>query len=109
MAFFRLRLKIWANGKLIAMATDFNSFIEMPSISKMDLDWKFFIMSTISAGLVEVNSRTGAFLVFIKCLGVTGVLLIVFSIFLPAVVKKTNKFIWDQSRVIQCFTSNCEF
>ena len=39
MAFFRLRLKIWANGKLIAMATDFNSFIEMPSISKMDLDW----------------------------------------------------------------------
>ena len=46
MAFFRLRLKIWANGKLISMATDFKSFIEMPSISKMDLDWKFFIMST---------------------------------------------------------------
>ena len=91
------------------MATTFRIFIEIPSTSRLDLDWKFFIMSTISAGLVEVNSRTRAFLVFIKCLGVTGVLLIVFSIFLPAVVKKTNKFIWDQSRVIQCFTSNCDF
>ena len=38
MLFFGLRLKIWANGKLISMATDFSSFIEMPSMSKLDFD-----------------------------------------------------------------------
>ena len=44
------------------------------------------MMSTISPWLVDVNSGTGASLVFIN--RVTGVLLIEFAIFLPAVAKK---------------------
>ena len=44
------------------------------------------MMSTISPWLVDVNSSTGASLVFIN--RVTGVLLIEFAIFLPAVAKK---------------------
>ena len=44
------------------------------------------MMSTISPWLVDVNSSTGASLVFIN--RVTGVLLIEIAIFLPAVAKK---------------------
>ena len=44
------------------------------------------MMSTISPWLVDVNSSTGASLVLIN--RVTGVLLIEFAIFLPAVAKK---------------------
>ena len=44
------------------------------------------MMSTISPWLVDVNSSTEASLVFIN--RVTGVLLIEFAIFLPAVAKK---------------------
>ena len=44
------------------------------------------MMSTISPWLVDVNSSTGASLDFIN--RVTGVLLIEFAIFLPAVAKK---------------------
>ena len=46
------------------------------------------MMSTISPWLVDVNSSTEASLVFIKFSRVTGVLLIEFAIFLPAVAKK---------------------
>ena len=54
---------------LISMATDFKSFIETPSISKLDLGWNPLIMSTISPGLVRENSSVGALLFFRKLSG----------------------------------------
>ena len=69
MAFLRLRLNMWDNGVLISMATDFKSFIETPSISKLDLGWNPLIMSTISPGLVRENSSVGALLFFRKLSG----------------------------------------
>ena len=53
---------MWASGELISMATAFNNFIEIPSISELVLDWKPLIISTISPGLVLENSRLGLFL-----------------------------------------------
>ena len=67
---------MWASGELISMATAFNKFIEIPSISELVLDWKPLIISTISPGLVLENSRLGLFLAGMKLSGTTDVLLI---------------------------------
>ena len=85
--FFKLKLKIWASGKLISIATDFSSFMDIPSMSVLVLDWKALMMSTISPGLVRENSRRGALSAFRKFSGSVRVLLMESEIFLPAVVK----------------------
>ena len=87
MAFLRLRLKMWDSGVLISMATDFKSFIETPSISKLDLGWNPLIMSTISPGLVRENSSVGALLFFRKLSGSMFVSPIDFTTSLPAFAK----------------------
>ena len=63
------------------MATTFRIFIEIPSTSRLDLDWKFFMTSAIAPVLLIVNSNMWVFLCFIKVLGATGVSLIEFAIF----------------------------
>ena len=84
---------MWASGVLISMATAFNSLIETPLMSKLDLGWKFLIMSTISPWLVNENSSVGALLFFRKLSGWTSVSPIYFATSLPAFAKKVlNSF-----------------
>ena len=85
---------MWASGELISMATAFNKFIEIPSISELVLDWKPLIISTISPGLVLENSRRGVFLAWMKLSGTTVVLLISSATCLPAFTKNLlNSFV----------------
>jgi hypothetical protein len=49
----KLKLNMWASGKLISIATAFSNLLLMPSISELFLHSKACIMFEISAGLVQ--------------------------------------------------------